>query len=344
VITPVAELEPVVLAGTTVSRATLHNWEEMERKDIRVGDVVVVAKGGDIIPKVLRVVPERRSNKAARIPRPTLCPVCDHAVVQRPGEVAIRCDNRFCPAVTAGQIRHFVGRQGCDIEGLGGRWIDLFLELGLIQDAGDLFGLKRSVLVQLPGWGEKSADNLLAALGKAKDRPWANKVFALGIPNVGITTATTLASRFINLEKLAAATETEIADLPDIGPVVAQAIVEFFRRAETNSFLKGLREAGFFKASEELPPTRADQMNSYFAGKSFVLTGTLENQTRAEAKQFIVARGGKVTSSLSKKTAALIVGKNPGSKLAKAEKLGVATLSEARFLELLQDKESDNAS
>jgi len=331
VITPVAELEPVNLAGTTVSRATLHNWEEIQRKDIRRGDRVLVAKGGDIIPKVLRVLTTDRSGQEESVAWPATCPVCGEETQRREGEVAIRCLNRYCPAVAAGRLRHFAGRDGCDIEGLGGRWIDLLREMELIRDPVDLFALDRAQLAALPGWGEKSADNLLAAIDRSRQRPWANKIFALGIPNVGIATATTLAGRYGNLAALQAAEVDELAELTDIGEVVAEAIVAFFQRSETIDLVKRLQEVGFFKDEEEMPAGADLPPDAFFAGKSFVLTGTLAGMTRAEAKRAIEALGGKVTSSLSKKTAALICGRDPGSKLAKAQRLGTEILDEAEF-------------
>ncbi len=342
VITPVAELAPVELAGTTVSRATLHNWDEIQRKDVRIGDTVLVAKGGDIIPKVLRVLPERRTGQEREVPPPAQCPVCGEMVEQREDEVAVRCVNMLCPAVTAGRIRHFASRDGCDIEGLGSRWIDLFLELELIQDPADLFGLRPEVLADLPGWGEKSADNLVTAIARCRDRPWANKIFALGIPGVGITTATAIARTFTNLGELTGATQELLEQLPNIGPDVSREIVGHLARPDFKSFLKKLHKALFFKEKEEQLPSSIEAAGSFFTGKTFVLTGGLASQTRAEARRAIEARGGKVTSSLSSRTAALIVGVDPGSKLDKAKRLGVSIMAEEQFLALLQEPGSDH--
>ncbi|MFH1842363.1 MAG: NAD-dependent DNA ligase LigA [bacterium] len=336
VITPVAELEPVPLAGTMVSRATLHNWEELQRKDIRVGDTVWVAKGGDIIPKVLRVELGARTGKEHPVPPPDKCPVCGEAARQRDGEVAIRCGNPYCPAVIAGRMRHFAGREGADIEGLGGRWIDLFLELELVQDPVDLFRLQVAQLEHLPGWGEKSASKLITAIKRAQARPWLNKIFALGIPNVGITTARTLALHYPNINTLLQAGEEDLDALPDIGGVVASSIVEFLRLPATRQYVAELQRAGFLRAEEEQPePATTDQT---LAGQTYVITGSLTDMTRAEAKRALEARGGKVTSSLSKKTSGLIVGESPGSKLAKAEKFGVPVLNEQAFRELIESE------
>jgi len=341
VITPVAELEPVQLAGTTVSRATLHNWDELERKDIRVGDRVVVAKGGDIIPKVLRSLPEARDGTQQPLPAPGHCPVCGTAVTRDTESVALRCRNPFCPAIQAGRLRHFVGRQGCDIEGLGGRWIDLFLEQGWVRGPADLFGLERERLAGLPGWGEKSADNLLAAIAAAPGRPWANKIFALGIPQVGITTATTLAREYGSLETLLDANVEDLADLPDIGPIVAEAVTTWLIDPDTHILLDDLRAAGFFLDRETQPPAvLLASGDGPFAGRTFVITGTLANRTRAQAKAAIERHGGKVAGSVSKRTEALIAGAKAGSKRDKAEKLGVDILDEETFEQWLADAEA----
>jgi len=345
VITPVAELEPVQLAGTTVSRATLHNWEELERKDIRPGDQVVVAKGGDIIPKVLRSLVEERNGTQEPLPVPDTCPICQSPVTRREDEVALRCRNPFCPAVLAGRLRHFVGRQACDIDGLGGRWIDLFLEQGWVSSPADLFRLQRPMLAALPGWGEKSADNLLRSLTAASRRPWANKIFALGIPQVGITTATTLAREYVSLDTLAQASEESLADLPDIGPIVAAALVGWFADPGTVKLIDDLRQVDFFLDQEEQPAAVLSvEGDNPFAGRTFVITGTMAAMTRAQAKAAIEKLGGKVAGSVSKKTDGLVAGEKAGSKLTKAEQLGIEVLSEDVFLARLAESEADGES
>jgi len=344
VITPVAELEPVQLAGTVVSRATLHNWDEMERKDIRIGDRVAVVKGGDIIPKVLRVLEEQRNGTQKRLPMPSACPVCGQPVVRRQGEVALRCTNTHCPAIVAGRVRHFASRNGCDIDGLGGRSIDLFLELGLIQGPADLFRLQRAALAALPGWGEKSADRLLAGLEAARRRPWQNKIFALGIPQVGIATALTLARNYPDIDSLLAADAGDLAELDDMGPIVGETVTDFFASDSGRSLVESLREVSFFLTREELPSAPRDLPgDNWFAGKTFVITGTLADMTRDEAKARVTALGGKVTGSVSRKTGVLIAGAKAGSKLTKARELEIEILDEAAFLEKLAEVEGSAA-
>lgn len=340
VITPVAELEPVALAGSTVSRATLHNWDEMERKDIRVGDQVVVVKGGDIIPKILRVLTEQRQGTEEAVAQPDSCPVCGEATSRPEGEVALRCRNPLCPAVLAGRLRHFAARNACDIDGLGGRSIDLFLELGLVKGPGDLFRLNRDAVAALPGWGEKSADRLQQGLVAARRRPWAAKIFALGIPQVGVSTALTLARQYANIDALMSAKAEDLAELSDIGPIVGQIIEEFFVSAGGSELVADLKDVGFLRESEEAPPPEVVmQGDNWFAGKVFVLTGTLVQMTRDGARKEIEALGGKVTGSVSKKTDCLIAGAKAGSKLTKAEKLEIDVLDEQAFIDRLADNQ-----
>jgi len=332
VITPVAELVPVELAGSTVSRATLHNWDEMERKDIRVGDTVVVVKGGDIIPKVLKVLTDKRTGTEQAVPAPDACPVCDAPVARQEGEVALRCVNPACPAVLAGRLRHFASRNACDIEGLGGRSIDQFLELGLIQGPADLFGLQRTALAALPGWGEKSADKLLNGLKRVPERPWAARIFALGIPQVGVTTARVLAEHYPNIDTLTAAAPEDLAELRDIGPIVGDLIRDFLGGESGAALVSDLKAVGVFHAQESQPSAPgADGPVTWFSGKKIVLTGTLEQMARAQAKSLIEAAGGQVVSSVSARTDAVVAGQKAGSKRKKAEDLGLEILSEDDF-------------
>ncbi len=336
VITPVAELEPVALAGSIVSRATLHNWDEMTRKDIRIGDMVVVVKGGDIIPKVLRVLVDKRQGTERPLPPPSHCPVCGAPVAAGSDQVALRCTNSLCPAVLAGRLRHFAGRDAADIDGLGGKWVETFLEMGLVQTPADLFELDKQQLAVLPGWGEKSAERLLAGLDKARERPWSARIFSLGIPQVGITTARTLASRFGSIDDLMNAGTEDLAALPDIGPVVAEAIVGYWQDPEAARLIQRLKEHGYFHASEELEDAGAGPSAGPLAGKTVVLTGTLETMTRSRAGELVAAAGGKLTSSVSRKTDFVVAGGKPGSKLARARQLGVEVLDEEAFLALVK--------
>jgi DNA ligase (NAD+) len=342
VITPVAELEPVALAGSTVSRATLHNWDEMGRKDIRPGDQVQVVKGGDIIPKILQVRLDHRRGENVPLAEPTECPICGEPVKRDLQASALRCLNLFCPAVVAGRLRHFVGRDACDLEGLGGQSLDLFLDIGLVKNPGDLFRLQRTTLATLPGWGEKSADRVLAGLEKAHARPWEAKIFALGIPQVGVTTARTLASEFPDIQALMAAGKSSLADLPDVGSIVAGQIVEYLNSPGGSALVKDLIAVGFF-LEEETKTTLGSgtTAENWFNGRVLVLTGTLESMGRSEAKKAMEALGAKVTGSVTGNTQALIAGEKAGSKLKKAEKLGIEILHEEAFLARLAEAQED---
>lgn len=338
VITPVAELEPVSLAGTTVSRATLHNWTDMGRKDIRPGDQVVVVKGGDIIPKVLRVDLAARRGSPRPVAPPEVCPVCAEAVQVDELAAALRCRNPFCPAVVAGRLRHFVGRDAADIDGLGGQSLDLFLELGFLAGPGDLWRLDRQKLVALPGWGEKSADRVLAGVAAAGERPWEAKLFALGIPQVGVTTARTLAGAYPGIRQLAAATEADLAALPDVGAIVARQVRDFLNSPGGRALVEDLLAVGFFgeregDTTESGPPAAG----SWFRDKTIVLTGTLTSMGRSEARKHMEKLGARVTGSVTGKTDALVAGEKAGSKLKKAMDLGIEIVDEESFLRRLAE-------
>ncbi|MCP4293058.1 MAG: NAD-dependent DNA ligase LigA [bacterium] len=337
VITPVAELIPVFLAGSTVSRATLHNWADLGRKDIRCGDQVVLVKGGDIIPKILRVCLDQRPENLVPFPAPDECPVCQEKVVQDDGVAALRCDNLFCPAVVAGRMRHFVGRDACDIDGLGGQSLTSFLNLGLIKGPADLYRLKQSSLVALPGWGEKSAERFYAGVKQSVNRPWEAKVFALGIPQVGVTTARTLALAFPDVKALTGASVSQLSGLPDLGETVAQQVVDFFQSEGGARLVSGLRDVGFFLEKENLPENMEKSApENWFTGRIIVLTGTLSSMGRSEAKKAMVDLGAKVTGSITGKTQALVAGEKAGSKLVKAQDLGIEILDENKFMEYLK--------
>ncbi len=343
VITPVAELEPVLLAGSTVGRATLHNWDDMGRKDIRAGDQVVVVKGGDVIPKILKVCLAERPADAVPLPRPTHCPECGEVVVQDAQETALRCRNPFCQAVVAGRLLHFVGREACDIEGLGSQSLDLFLELGLITGPADLFVLERANLATLPGWGDRSAQKVLDGVRRAVNRPWDAKIFSLGIPQVGITTARTLASQFPDVESLFHADRETLASLPDVGKTVADQVAGFLASAGGSRLVNELREVGFFLAKEHVPTLpRAQISENWFRERIFVVTGTLSSMTRSEAKKTLESLGAKVTGSVTGKTQALLAGEKAGSKLTKARALGIEILTESEFLKKLKEAGIDD--
>ena len=336
VVTPVAVLEPVQLAGTTVSRATLHNVDELERLDVRINDLVILEKGGDIIPKIIRVVKEKRPPGLPEYTPPTECPVCHTKLVRQPGEVALRCENVACPEQVARRIEHFASRRAMDIEGLGEKVVDLLLKEKLITDYGDLYSLKKEEIAALERMGEKSAENLVAAIEKSKNQPLERVIFSLGIPFVGEGAARLLAERFQSLDKMMQADEEELAGIEGVGEKTARSIIDFFCNPVNRVVIEKLRSAGVRFSAETTAPHTTDQR---FAGKSFVLTGALSRYTREEAGDLIRQRGGKVSSSVSRKTDYVVVGADPGSKYRKAQELGVRTLDEEEFYRMLEGKE-----
>ena len=337
VLTPVAELDPVRISGTTVSRATLHNWDEMKRKDIRVGDTVVIEKAGEIIPAVVNVVQEKRPPDARPLPPPDTCPVCGAPVSRRAGEVAYRCENPQCPAKSESWIRHFVSRRAMDIDHLGSELIKVLLDRGLISNPADLFTLpeKKDELLSLDRMGGKSVNNLLQALEDAKTRDLWRIIHGLGVPMVGERTAQQLEERFASLDELIDADPDTLAGLPDIGEKMADAIHGFFQRDDTRALIRRLREAGVDLTRKSAPPAETD---SPVAGKTVVLTGSMDSMTRDEAKERLRRLGATVTGSVSKKTDILITGADAGSKLDKAEKNGVAIWDEDDLRGILQNE------
>lgn len=335
VLTPVAELDPVQVSGTTVSRATLHNWDEMRRKDIRVGDTVIIEKAGEIIPAVVRVVKEKRPDHAKSLPPPDACPVCGAPASRREGEVAYRCGNPQCPAKSESWIRHFVGRRAMDIDHLGAELVKALLDRGLVSGPADLFRLhqKRDQLLALDRMGEKSVDNLLRAIEDAKTRDLWRIIHALGIPMVGERTAQQLEERFASLDDLVQANPDTLAALPDIGEKMAAAIHDHLHLDPTRELIKRLHEAGVDLTRKGAPPAETD---SPLSGKTVVLTGSMESMTRNEAKEHLRRLGAHVTGSVSKKTDILVAGEDAGGKLEKARKFGVDVWSEAQFLEGLE--------
>lgn len=338
VVTPVAELAPVPLAGTTVTRATLHNHDALVRLDLRLGDTVRVAKGGDIIPKVLGAVLPLRPDGAAPVSWPDTCPACAAPLARAAGEAAYRCGNPACPAQAARRLSHFAGREAADIDGLGVKGVAQLLEAGLVRDLPDLFVLNRDAVAALPGWAEKSADALLKGVARAKDRPWSAKIFALGIPGVGVTTATVLARAYPDIAALRAADPVDLAALPGLGETSAvKNIGAFLGDPRVGDMLDALTDAGFLRAAERVEDVPEAPADSWFTGRTFVLTGTLAVCPRPVAKRAIERLGGKVTGSVSGRTDAVIAGADAGSKLAKAHALGVEVLDEPAFLEHLRD-------
>lgn len=332
-LTPVARLEPVSVGGVTVSNATLHNRGEVRRKDVRVGDTVIIRRAGDVIPEVVAVVMERRPSDAKEYQFLKRCPVCDSEVVHDEGEAAARCNGGlYCPAQRRQAIRHFASRRALDIEGLGDKLVGHMVEQGLVETVADLYRLTPEKVAGLERMGEKSAENLLNALGKSKDTTLARFLYALGIREVGEATAQALARHFGDLDAIAAAGQETLMEVPDIGPVVAQQIAAFFHERHNREVIDKLRAAGVHWPAPERRPAA-----SPLSGKTFVLTGTLDALTRDEAKERLQSLGAKVASSVSAKTDYVVAGVEPGSKVDKARALNVPILDEQQFLELLGD-------
>ena len=333
-VTPVAELRPVPLAGTTVARATLHNADRLTELDIHQGDTVIVRKAGEIIPEVVRVLAELRPDNALKVAMPTQCPQCSSALVRPDDGAVTRCINISCPAIVQGAIIHWARRDALDIEGLGEKWVKQLVDQGLVQSVADLYGLTVENLLPLDRMGQKSAQNLVAAIAASKARPWASVLYALGIRHVGTVNAKTLAQHFPTVEALAAASPEDIETVHTIGPEIAQAVFQWFRVPANQTLIDRLRQAGLQLATEAAPAqgTTAGPLT----GKTLVLTGTLPTLTRPEAAKIIEAAGGKVTSSVSKATDYLVAGEKAGSKLTKAEGLGIAILTEAELLDLVK--------
>ena len=325
-VTPTAVLEPVFVSGTTVSRATLHNADEIERLDVRVGDTVLVEKAGEIIPKVVRVMKELRPPGTRKFRFPTRCPSCGSELVRLEGEVVIRCVNRACPAQRDRSIEHYASRGAMDIEGLGEKVVRLLTSHGLVHDVSDLYRLRVEDLVPLERMGEKSAQNLVAAVEASKDRGLARLLFALGIPNVGAHVARVLARRFGSLRRIQEADREELEAVEEVGPVIANSIVEFFSRPENRALIERLRRAGV-RMEEETTAAGPRPLE----GQTVVVTGTLRGFTREEIKQFIEEMGGKAAGSVSRKTSFVVAGESPGSKLKKARELGIPVLTEEEF-------------
>ncbi|MFZ2865097.1 MAG: NAD-dependent DNA ligase LigA [Ignavibacteriaceae bacterium] len=335
-ITPVAELEPVQLAGSTISRATLHNFDEIQRKDIRVGDTVIIEKGGDVIPKIISVVVDERPKRSSPTIPPDKCPVCKSKLFKPENEVALYCENTECLAQIKGRLIHFASRGAMDIEGLGDALIDLFTDKGFIKNFSDIYKLKdkRSELIQIERLGEKSIDNLLNAIEKSKSQPFPKVLFAIGIRYVGAGAAQKIADHFNSIDNLIKASEEEISSIYEIGPSISKSIKQFFADKKNIRLIEELKKAGLNFVSE-----KREIKKSYFTGKTFVLTGTLSGFSRDEAAARITALGGKVASAVSKNTDFVVAGEKAGSKLSKAESLGIKVIDESAFLDMLKENE-----
>lgn len=331
VLTPAADLQPVRLAGTTVKRATLHNEDYIKEKDIRIGDTVIIQKAGEIIPEVVRPVLEARTGKETVFAMPKTCPCCGGPVVRRDGEAATRCINPSCPAVIGEQIAHFVSRDAMNIDGLGDAIVQQLLQQHLIKDVSDIYGLTKDELVDLEGFGEKSADNLLKAIEDSKHVGLARVLFALGIRFVGAKAGRILAECFGSMDALQQVSVEELTAIGDIGPRIAESVVSYMADADHQGLIQKLQAQGVDMTAE-----KRQLISAAFDGEIVVLTGKLQTMTRKEAQQAVEDRGGKCTSSVTKKTTLVVAGAEPGSKYEKAQKLGTHIISEEEFRDWLE--------
>lgn len=333
-ITPVARLQPVFVGGVTVSNATLHNMDEVARMDVRIGDTVIVHRAGDVIPKVVKVVLERRPNDAEPVLMPSVCPVCGSDITKAEGEAVARCSGGlFCQAQVKEAIKHFASRKAMDVDGLGDKLVEQMVDQGLIAHVSDLYRLKAEQLAAMERMGDKSAHNLITALENSKSTTLPRFLFALGIREVGEATALNLANYFGNLAALKQADADTLQQVPDVGPIVANHIAAFFQQDHNLEIIDALLAAGVHWQEQQA----VDRDSLPLAGKTYVLTGTLTQMTRDEAKQYLLDLGAKVSGSVSKKSDAVVAGEKAGSKLSKAESLGVPVLDETAFIQLLQE-------
>ncbi len=328
-LTPVAILKPVDVGGVTVSRATLHNFDELERKDIRKGDHVLVERSGDVIPQVVKSIKDKRSGDETKKDIPGKCPVCGTEVVRPEGEVAIRCPNKMCPARLKWRVKYFASRDAMDIDHLGGQTVDKLLDEGLIENIADLYFLSVDDILKLEGFKEKSAQNLIDSIKKSKNMSLSRLIYGLGIRHVGKYAAQLLAANYPNIDKLAEATQEDLEAIDGLGDKTAEAVASFFATQENQELINRLKEAGV-KTKEE------QTEDSSLKGKRFVFTGGLDGLSRPQASDLVKDKGGIVASSVGKNTDFVVVGKNPGSKYKKAKKLGVKTLNEEELKELVK--------
>ncbi|MBW4572705.1 MAG: NAD-dependent DNA ligase LigA [Tolypothrix carrinoi HA7290-LM1] len=333
-LTPLAEMRPVQLAGTTVSRATLHNSDRIAQLDIRIGDTVIVRKAGEIIPEVLRVLKELRPDDTKSFVMPTHCPVCNQPVVRETGEAVTRCVNASCAAILKGAIEHWVSRDALDIRGMGEKLVHQLVDKGVVHSVADLYQLTEDKFCALERMGKKSAEKLVSAIASSKNQPWSRVLYGLGIRHVGSVNAQLLTEKFPTVEKLANSDQADIETVYGIGGEIAQSVYQWFHIAANQTLIQRLQAAGLQFVAQV---TEVADKNQKFAGKTFVITGTLPTLKRDEAKALIQKNGGKVTESVSKKTDYLVVGEDAGSKLEKAQSLGITQLSEAQLLELVEE-------
>jgi DNA ligase (NAD+) len=323
----------VEIGGVTVKQASLHNWDEIERLDVRIGDRVFVERRGDVIPKITRIVPDVRDGSEKAVPPPAACPGCGEPVVRPEGEVNFYCVNAACPDQLVRRVEYFISRGAMDIEGLGSKGAEQFVRQGLLSDVADLYFLDRDRILALDGWAEKSTQALFSALETSKTRPLARVLTALGIRGVGTTVAQLLTSHYPSIGALASASVEELETIEGMGPITAQRVSEWFQRPRHQEIVNKLHHAGIRLQEIE---SREAQSEQPLAGLTFVITGTLATQSRQEAKALIEAHGGKVTGSVSGKTSYLLVGESPGSKLRKAERLGIPVINEAMLQNMIE--------
>ncbi len=330
-LTPVAILNPITISGSKVQRATLHNEDEIRRKDIRVGDTVLIQKAGEVIPEIVKVIKEKRTGKEKKFQMPNKCPVCGSRIVKIDDEVVSRCNNISCPAQIKERIKHFVSRQAMDIDGLGSALIEQLVDKKIIKDFADLYYLKKEDLIKLDRMADKSSDNIIKAIKKSKERPLSNLIYALGIRYVGNYASKLLAQSIDKLLDLSKMTWEELVNMKELGPKIAESIVLFFQKKENIEIIKKLEDAGVTFTSQEKSSEKQTLKEA-----QFVLTGSLENFTREEARDKIEQLGGRVTGNVTKKTDYVVVGKEPGQKYQKAKKMNIKIIEEKDFIKMLE--------
>ena len=332
-VTPTAVLEPVKVAGSTISRTTLHNEDFIKEKEIMIGDTVVIQKQGDVIPEIVDVIKEKRTGEEKEFVMPTVCPVCGAPVVREPGEAVARCIGVECSAKTLRNIVHFVSKEGMDIDGLGIKIIEQLVEKGLIKNIADIYTLKEEEIASLKKNGKKFAQNLINAINESKNNDLYKLITALGIRHIGVKSAKGLTKKYKTIDEIAKASYNALSELDDVGEITANSVYEFFRQDQTKDLIKKLKNAG---VNTQVIDDKDGNYDERFVGQTFVLTGSLEKYTREQASDIIEKFGGKVSSSVYKKTSYVLAGEEAGSKLTKAQDLGVKVISENEFEEMIK--------